>query len=216
MQINSIQPYVNKIDTTVKKHPNATRAIAAAAVASTSVLVATKAPKGAVNQLKVSQRLSRAGIAGGIALAAISLLSVNKEQVVQAVNKVKQVFKRNSAEKELDKTQPIDTSVKPSQNEQININEAKITEEQPNSSNPFAPKENITSPATTDENLNSTNPFSQENTSLNPFVNGGIQNFALNKELNINPVFQKPNMVGALSTVKPDVALNAGMVSSLG
>lgn len=216
MQINSIQPYVNKVDTTVRKHPNATKAIAAAAIASTSVLVATKASKGAVNQLKVSQRLSRAGIAGGIALAAISLLGVNKEQVVQAVNKVKQVFKRNPAEKELDKMQPIDTSINPSQNEQTNINEAKVTEEQPISTNPFAPKEDISGATVVEENSRSTNPFSQEKTSLNPFVNGGIQNFALNKELNINPVLQKPNMVGALSMVKPDTALNAGMVSPLG
>lgn len=207
MQINSIQPYINKVDTTVKKHPNATKAIAAAAITSTSVLVATRAPKGVANQLKVSQRLSRAGIAGGVALAAVSLLSINKEQVVQAVNKVKEVFKRNPAEKELDKMEPVDTndgSFK-SSGEQIDINQASVMEERPDSFNPFAPKVDISAATVVEEDKNSTNPFVND-----------VHGFALNEKLNISPALQKPNMIGGLGMAKPNTTLNAGMVSPLG
>ncbi len=92
MQINSIQ-------TAFQDKENRTRAkyIGAATVLSAgSAFLATKPAKDAVNGMKTSKRILKAGIAGVFAAAATTLLSLKKEEFIAIKDKAVGLFNKNN------------------------------------------------------------------------------------------------------------------------
>ncbi len=169
---------------TPEKRENVKKYAVPPILTSTMVMVATRAKKGSeVPPLKMTTRLGRAGLAGAITLGAIALVNLNKEKVVQIVDKVKGVFKRNPAEKELDKTAPIQgdklTAINPEDVNNINGKENATINEGQQEGLEESDQENKTPTSTTNENqvASSNNPFASpidneentEGTSTNPF-----------------------------------------------
>lgn len=74
-------------------------------LATGSVLLATKQPKNAVSGMKMTTRLTRAGIVG-IAMAAIlTLVNITKNEAIEGVNRVKEIFRKTDGEKALEKSE---------------------------------------------------------------------------------------------------------------
>ena len=111
-------------------------------VASTAVMAATKVAKNSdATPIKMASRLSKAGAAGLITAAVLTAITyVNKENIVQGINKVKEVFRRTDGEKKLE----TDTEIKDKEEPVINAE----TEDKngQNSSNPFAPADGTKMP----------------------------------------------------------------------
>ena len=131
----------------ILKTPEATKKVAKIAapslIASGAVMLATKAPKGAVeNPVKMTTRLSRAGLAGIMTAAIVTIITLaDKDKIVQGVNKVKEIFRRNRAEKELDNTKPIEPA------------EAKTTPEKKEETQPLSNETEINNPFANSENV---------------------------------------------------------------
>lgn len=160
--INPISFQSIPIINTPQKRQNAVKIAAPALITSSAVMLATKAPKGEINQLKMSTRVARAGVAGLITAAVVSALTLaNKETVVQGVNKVKEIFRRNPAEKELDNTKPIEGNKTEAVLKEAQAAQAENKPEEANSKE--TPLEES---KTTDEEKpkeTSTNPFAENN-----------------------------------------------------
>jgi len=241
MSINAISPvsgcsspYTGYTNTIQQRRSHTMRAAAASALTAGAVFVATRAPKSAeVNQLKMTQRLGRAGVAGVTMFGVMALLGLNKEYLVNAANKVKEVFKRNKAEKDLDNMKPIEgTAQNPedaelakanpfANSENVKVDDMKAPEA---STNPFAqamaaPQEQET--GTTNETKAMTIPQEQATENTNEAqaseINKNAQ-LATTQMRNSNPFATEPN--GLMS--QPPVQLqgdigqhNTGMVKPI-
>ena len=181
MEISSITsvPFVNAIQNNPRMQENIKRVAAPALLTSGAVFVATRAPKmaeGAVktaeNTLKLSTRAKRAGVAGLVTAGIMAVLSLNKQNVVQGVNKVKEIFKRTDGEKALETATGIKDKEEPIQEKEPAV-----------STNPFANEETVNQ---TQINLddaikqanaltNNIQPAQQPQQSTTPFASANIQ-----------------------------------------
>lgn len=101
MQISSIQ-------TAFQDKENRTKAkyIGAATVLSVgSAFLATKPAKNAINNVKTSNRLLKAGLAGVVAAGVTTLLSMKKEELIAVKDKVAGYFNKNNPENAATNTQ---------------------------------------------------------------------------------------------------------------
>ena len=145
MQVNPISFQAYTPIYTPQKRESVTKAakvILPSLVTSTAVMAATKAAKNSdVTPIKMTTRLSKAGAAGLITAAILSLITyVNKENIVQGINKVKEVFRRTDGERKLE----TDTGIK--DKEEPTVNTDTKDKEGQNSSNPFTPTDGSTMP----------------------------------------------------------------------
>ena len=120
----------------------ASKVILPSLVTSTAVMAATKVAKNSdATPIKMTSRLSKAGTAGLITAAILAAITyINKDNLVQGVNKVKEVFRRTDGEKKLE----TDTGIKDKEEPVINT-ETKDKNGQ-NSSNPFTPTDGTKMP----------------------------------------------------------------------
>ena len=172
MAINPVSFQTIPMINTPQKRANIAKVAIPSLVTSTAVMAATKVAKNSdATPLKMSTRLTKAGIAG-IATAAIlaAITYVNKDNLVQGVNKVKEVFRRTDGEKKLE----VDSGIKDKEDSTVNT-DVKDKESQ-NSANPFASLDNKQEPNDIDKaqenktEANSSNPFASPNVKM-PEIN---------------------------------------------
>lgn len=94
MEISSFTGILNS-DKTKEK---AKTVAAPALLASGAAFLASKAPQGAADTVKLSTRLSKAGKAGLITAGVMALLTVNKEEISNLKDKFSGLLKRNKTE----------------------------------------------------------------------------------------------------------------------
>ncbi len=138
-------------------------------LATGGVLLATKQPKNAVSGMKMTTRLARAGFVGIATAAILTLVNITKNEAVEGVNKVKEIFRKTDGEKALEKS------------ENKNIELGKPTE----------PKEKKEP-----ENQTSINPFADDNQDPKESVNldkvlNEAENLASDNSSNLNETKEK-------------------------
>lgn len=101
MQISSIQTaFQDKENRTKAKYIGAATVLSAG-----SAFLATKPAKNAINNVKTSNRLLKAGLAGVVAAGVTTLLSMKKEELIAVKDKVAGYFNKNNSENAATNTQ---------------------------------------------------------------------------------------------------------------
>ena len=101
MQISSIQTaFQDKENRTKAKYIGAATVLSAG-----SAFLATKPAKNAINNVKTSNRLLKAGLAGVVAAGVTTLLSMKKEELIAVKDKVAGYFNKNNSENTATNTQ---------------------------------------------------------------------------------------------------------------
>lgn len=106
MQVNfnpAINSFLNNEEAKEKAKVVAVPAILSAG----SAFIASKAPKDALNPVKITQRLSKGLKAGVITAAVMALLTVNKDKIIAGINNLKDKFTSKKADSNLESNDTI-------------------------------------------------------------------------------------------------------------